>query len=370
MTAHHPKTANHPEDVMTTQPTPTPTASTTAAAAARRPRRPRLPRPLPKTLKAAAVTAVLVGVGLAAVAVPVAASAATHPSSRAGADCAAAPSACGFPDATTTGVPAGQNAALKTVPGQVSSGPGWSFNPAGWVQVTGNNAVLSGLYIPYNVNVTGAAGVTIENDLITGSGQTSYGVTLRHTTNTTIANNTISGLNTSSGRLMVGVKDIYGDATGLQVLNNNIQDTGTGIQAEQGLLQGNYIHTMGYLPGDHINGITSNGGFTNTLTINHNTILVNHNQTDAIGLFEDFGTQQNRTITNNLLGGGSYAIYAGQNTGAAPTSNIVITGNHITTDLYPNGGVYGPITAYNPTATGDTFTSNTWDNTGQTIPNP
>ncbi len=360
---------------MTTQPTPTPTPTASApnvpaAAAARRPRRPRLPRPLPKTLKAAAVTAVLAGVGLAAVAVPVAASAATHPSAKAGADCAAAPSACGFPDATTTGVPAGQDAALKTVPGQVSSGPGWSFNPAGWVQVTGNNAVLSGLYIPYNVNVTGAASVTIENDLITGSGQTSYGVTLRHTTNTTIASNTISGLNTSSGRLMVGVKDIYGDSTGLQVLNNNIQDTGTGIQAEQGLLQGNYIHTMGYLPGDHINGITSNGGFTNTLTINHNTILVNHNQTDAIGLFEDFGTQQNRTITNNLLGGGSYAIYAGQNTGAAPTSNIVITGNHITTDLYPNGGVYGPITAYNPTAPGDTFTGNTWDNTGQTIPNP
>jgi hypothetical protein len=354
---------------MTSQPTPTPTASASAAQS-RRPRRPRLPRPLPKTLKAAAVTAVLAGAGLAAVVVPAAASAATHPSAKASADCAAAPSACGFPDATNTGVPAGQDSALKTVPGQVSSGPGWSFNPAGWVQVTGNNAVLSGLYIPYNVNVTGASGVTIENDLITGSGQTSYGVTLRHTTNVTIANNTISGLNTSTGRLMVGVKDIYGDSAGLQVLGNNIEDTDTGIQVEQGLVQGNYIHSMGYLPGDHINGVTSNGGFTGTLTINHNTILVNHNQTDAVGLFEDFGAQQNRVVSNNLLGGGSYAIYAGQNTGGAPTSNIQVTGNRITTDLYPNGGVYGPVTGYNPTGTGDTFTGNVWDNTGQAITSP
>jgi hypothetical protein len=285
-------------------------------------------------------------------------------------NCAAAPSSCGFPDATNTGVPAAAASALKTVPAQVSSGPGWSFNPAGWVQVTGNGAVLSGLYIPYNVNVAGASNVTIENDLITSSGQTSYGVTLRHTTNVTIENNTITGLDASTGRLMVGVKDIYGDSTGLQVLGNNIADTGTGIQAEQGLIRGNYIHDMGYLPGDHINGITSNGGVPGTLAITANTILVNHNQTDAIGLFEDFGTQANRTITGNLLAGGSYAIYAGQNAGKTPTTNITITGNRIATLYYPNGGVYGPITAYNPTATGDTFTANVWDNTGQTIPTP
>jgi hypothetical protein len=361
---------------MTSQPaTATATGTATASAAPaplRRSRRPRLPRPLRKSAKAAAVAAVLAGFG--AVAAPMAASAATsHAGAQAGKssmDCAAVPSACGFPDATNTGVPAGAASSLKTVPAQVSSGPGWYFNPAGWVQVTGNNAVLSGLNIPYNVNVSGASNVTIENDQITSSGATSYGITLRHTANVTIENNTISGLDAASGRLMVGVKDIYGDSTGLQVLNNNIADTGTGVQVEQGLVQGNYIHNMGYLPGDHINGVTSNGGVAAELTINHNTILVDHNQTDAIGLFEDFGTQQNRTISNNLLGGGSYAIYAGQNTGRTPTSNIVVTGNHITTDLYPNGGVYGPVTAYNPTGTGDSFTGNVWDNTGQTIPNP
>jgi hypothetical protein len=339
-----------------------PTATATAPAAQSRARRPR---------GAKLASAVVLAAALGAVAAPVAASAATHQArATASVDCAAAPSACGFPDATNTGVPAAATGTLKTVPTQVSSGPGWYFNPAGWVQVTGNNAVLSGLYIPYNVNVDGAANVTISDDLITSSGPTSYGVTLRDTTNATIENNTITGLNATTGRLMVGVKDVFGDSAGTQVEGNNIEDAATGVQMEAGLIAGNYIHNMGYLPGDHVNGITSNGGQPGTLTITHNTILVDQDQTDAVGLFEDFGPQANRVISDNLLGGGSYAIYAGQNTGGPTTANITITGNRIATTLYPNGGVYGPVTGYNPTGPGNTFTGNIWDNTGQTIPTP
>jgi hypothetical protein len=49
--------------------------------------------------------------------------------------CITVPHACGFPDATSTGVPSGT--ALRSVPGQVSSGPGWHFNPeSGYVMVT------------------------------------------------------------------------------------------------------------------------------------------------------------------------------------------------------------------------------------------
>ena len=44
--------------------------------------------------------------------------------------------------------------------------------------------------------------------------------------------------------------------------------------------------------------------------------------------------QQNRRITDNLLAGGSYAIYAGQKQGGPPTSKIVITGNQISTMFY------------------------------------
>src|SRR6185437_14616474 len=69
------------------------------------------------------------------------------------ANCSNAPHLCGFPDATNSGVPAKMQKKLLTVPGQVSSGPGWQFNPGGWVEVSGNGAVLKGLNIPYNVDV-------------------------------------------------------------------------------------------------------------------------------------------------------------------------------------------------------------------------
>ena len=138
-----------------------------------------------------------------------AASAATAPP-QAVTSCAAVPSSCGYPDATNTGVPAGM--ALKTVPGQVSSGTGWHFDSRGWVQVDGAGAVLSGLNIPYNINVT-APNVTIKDVQVTTSGQP--GISLRHTAGATVEDSTITGVNATTGRMLAGVKDMYGDSTGL-----------------------------------------------------------------------------------------------------------------------------------------------------------
>jgi hypothetical protein len=309
--------------------------------------------------------------GLAALAVSLSAPAAMAAAAAAPAaqvNCVTVPSACGYPDATNTGVPAGT--VLRTVPGQVSSGPGWTYDAAGgFVQVTGNGATLSGLSIAVNVNIA-ADNVTLDDDVITGTGASSAGVTLRHTTNAVIENSSISGLNATTGRIMTGIKDVYGDAAGTQILDDNISLAETGIQVESGLVQGTYIHNTGFIAGDHVNGITSNGGFTATLTINHNTILTDRTQTDAIGLFDDFGIQANRVITNNLLAGGDYPIYAGTNPGTTPATSITITGNRISTLYYPLGGQFGPAADYTPTAAGNTWTANIWDNTAQTIPAP
>ncbi len=273
----------------------------------------------------------------------------------------------GFPNSANTGVPDGTT--LLAVPGDVSGGPGWHFDSRGWVVVDGDHAVLRGLYIPCNVDVT-ASDVTIEDVQVVTGGGSSIGISLRHTDDVTIKDTTISGLNSSRGRVMAGIKDIYGDSTGIAIFRDDISRAETGVQIESGLVQDSYIHNSGYLDGDHVNGVTSNGGNPRLLTIEHNTILIDRDQTDAIGLFEDFGVQANRVITGNMLGGGGYAIYAGQNPGGPPTSNIVITNNKISTRYYANGGLYGYVTQYNPGGPGNTWLGNTWNATAQLVLNP
>ncbi len=260
--------------------------------------------------------------------------------------------------------------ALKTVgtgPGDVSSGPGWYFDPGGWVQVDGSGATISGLYIRYNLDIA-ASNVTVKDDRIVTSGATSFGISVRHTSGVTVEDNTISGLNAGAGRLLAGLKDMYNDSRGLRVLDNNIYDVSAGVQIESGLIEGNYIHEMGYVSGDHIDGTNSDGGVTGLLTIEHNTIFDQYNQTTAVGLFEDFGVQSNRLVTDNLLAGGGYTIYAGQNNGGPTTSHITITNNRISNLYYPQGGQYGPVADFNAKTT--TWTGNIWDATGRTIPSP
>ncbi len=267
----------------------------------------------------------------------------------------------GFPGASDTGVLPGT--VLRRVPSQVSQGPGWRFDPLGFVDVYGKDAVLDDLYIPYNVNIT-ASEVTIDDVRIITGGKNAVGISLRHTRDVTIEDSTISGVDTGADRMMTGIKDIFGDSTGLRVLYNNISEFETGIQIESGLVQGNYIHEPGFIAGDHTNGITSNGGRVGLLTIYHNTILNDRTQTDAIGLFEDFGVQRNRHIIDNLLAGGDYAIYAGQKPGGPATSNIVIRGNQISTRYYPNGGYYGCGVNFDAAGQRNTWSDNVWDVAG------
>jgi hypothetical protein len=281
--------------------------------------------------------------------------------------CGTSPSSCGFPSASNTGVPSGIT--LKNVPGQVSSGPGWSFNAGGWVAVTGNGANLTGLNIPYGV-VISANNVTLNNDNIVTGGTNSIGVSLRNTSGVTIQNTTISGLSTGANRVTSGIKDIYSNSTGININHDNISEFETGVQLDSGLVQDNYIHDPGFAPGDHTNGVMSNGG-TTQLTINHNTIFNNLGQTDCVGLFEDFSNQANRSVTNNLLAGGSYSIYAGNTKSSnGPTSQIVITGNVIAKNYFPTGGAYGPVAYFNSSGQGNIFSNNTWDTSGAAIPSP
>ena len=223
-------------------------------------------------------------------------------------NCAGTPASCGYPGATNTGVPSGTT--LKSVPGQVSSGPGWSYNASDKeVIVTGNGTVLSGLSIPYTVAIQ-ASNVTVNDvQIVTGG---AFAISLTHTAGVTIENSTISGTNATTGRVNVAIDDVYGDSTGMTIKNNNISAFRTAMQVSAGLVEGNYIHDPGYIAGDHTNGIVTNGG-TASMTIEDNTIFNSLGQTDAISLDAAAAgtTVANKTIENNFLAGGGYSIYGG-----------------------------------------------------------
>jgi hypothetical protein len=337
---------------------------------ARNTRRPRGPLGRAPTSVIAASAASLVGAAaLATFALAAGPAGAATTSTAATARPAAAATAipAGFPSGTNTGVQAGTS--LKNVPGQVKSGPGWTWVTAGggYANVTGNGANLSGLRIPGNVDISGN-NVTLTNDSITvaGGGDT-YGVDLRHTAGVTIEHSSIEGTNITTGRLGEGIKDVYGDATGTQVLDNNIQKTDTAVQVYQGTIAGNYIHNLGMVSTDHVNGITTNGD-SQPLTIQNNTILNKFGQTDAIGLFQDFSSVSNVTVNDNFLAGGAYTLYGGEGS-QGQSSNIKVTNNQFSTMYFAKGGAYGPVAYFDNAAPGNTWSGNVWSN-GQTVPEP
>jgi len=274
--------------------------------------------------------------------------------------CASQPSACGYPDATNTGP---TTTPMRSVPGDITSGPGWTYDPRGWITITGNGTVLEGLRINGISVEVHASNVTIRNNEFTVTGE-NWGVALREGNNITITHNLMTGAAaTGPNRGLVAIKDF--GSTGVTVDHNNIARMSTGIQMDSGTITDNYIHDMGYKDGDHLNGFTSNSG-TSRLVLNHNTIFNQYDQTDAISLFQDFGIQANRTITNNLIAGGGYTLYAGA--GSQGTSHdITITGNRFTRTYYPNSGHWGPVTAWDANGTNNTWNNNTWDDNGQQV---
>ena len=275
--------------------------------------------------------------------------------------CVLEPSRCGYPDATNTGMAAGK--AMRRVPQDVTSGPGWEWDSRGWLDVRTDGAIIENLIVSGPIEAYGT-NVTIRNNQLVVTGD-HWAVGLRHTVNATVANNDIGVL--GGTRLAVAVKDIYSDDIGTQILRNNIVNVDTGIQMGAGLIEGNYIHDMGIESGDHINGVTSNGA-TGQLTVRGNTILNRFDQTDAIGLFQDFGVEANRLITGNLLAGGGYTIYGGDNQRFGKTSNIKITNNRFSTVYFPNSGSWGPVTAFDKTGTGNEWSGNIWDHNGSPVP--
>ncbi|WP_436640331.1 hypothetical protein [Microbaculum sp. FT89] len=293
-------------------------------------------------------------------------------------DCAPKPASCGYPGNRNTGLKKKivrkrrdgrrivRRVRFKTIPDQVRSGPGWHWDSRGFVQINGDKTVFRNFIVKGTVDVLGD-NVLIQNVRVLVGGE-SFGIAIRRADNTRIKRCQI-GPAKDARRLMVGIKDIYGDAQNTTISRCNIYGTSTGIQMGRGRIIRNFIHDLRYESGDHLNGITSNGS-SGHLLVKRNTIFNPHDQTDAIGLFQDFGIEANRTIVGNLVAGGGYTVYGGEGSGDRSSYNIKITNNRFSNIFYSRSGYYGHGTAFNRRGSGNVWSGNFWDHTGGTVPVP
>lgn len=254
-----------------------------------------------------------------------------------GADCSARPSSCGYPDETTTGVP-----------------DGVKLRRSSSVKASRDGQVINGLDITGEINVT-AKNVVIRNTRVTGGGD--WVVIVRPgADNLTIED---SELMTPAGT----PQDIacvlnVGDSKP-KILRVNIHGCSAGVSSGGGLVKDSYIHDMAQKPGlSHDVGVASNGG--GGMSIIHNTIFNQLDQTAAIAFYQDFGTQKDNLVENNLLAGGGYCIYGGTGTKGG-TSNIRFVNNRFSTKYHSRCGYYGTVASFDLHDPGNRWSGNVWD---------
>jgi hypothetical protein len=167
----------------------------------------------------------------------------------------------------------------------------------------------------------------------------------------------------------------------LTVLRSDISGGQTSVNCYKNcLVQDSYLHGQ-YVPeGEdwHLNAFLSNGGSNikligNTLACDPPTNSAGGGCTGNASIFGDFGPNVNYTIADNLFVASpefSYCLYGGfdaKKEFGTDVRQIVVTGNVF--QRGPNGkcGGYGPVTSYDDAGAGNVWQDNAWDD-GKQVP--
>ncbi|RCG31967.1 hypothetical protein DQ384_05340 [Sphaerisporangium album] len=183
-------------------------------------------------------------------------------------------------------------------------------------------------------------------------------------------------------RLNYGIRVFADD---LLIERNEVFWVPDGIQiaGSRNIIRDNFVHDVtfwddgqggvGASPGgDHNNCLLHNGGTVTDLTITGNAFILNRRgagmiQTGALSLQQsvEFPGQYERVeVSNNLIGGGGYAMYSGYEPGKegnSPGTEFVVTNNRFLTTYFPGAGNFGPATAAQPWGVnGNLWQGNRW----------
>lgn len=215
----------------------------------------------------------------------------------------------GYPDDTNTGV--GDKARLK------ASGP---------ITTSEDEQIIRGLDIAGTVQINHNA-VRIESCRITAA-SFSVVTVADGVTGAVVQNCEINGVGSGND----GSCGVSGHGT---FIGNNIYnvENGFSIAGNSTVIENNYIHDLKASGAPHYDGIQIDGNVSG-VTITHNTIINNHNQTSAVMIDNWAGPISDIVVASNRLIGGAYTVYSDGRLGTGRISNVSFTNNRMGRGLY------------------------------------
>jgi hypothetical protein len=253
--------------------------------------------------------------------------------------------ACGFPSASSAGIPT-----AAVLAAQETTGPGG-------LVITADNTVIDGRTIKGWVDVR-ANNVIIQNSLITSQSWTAVKIASGKSGFKFLHNKLV-------GEPANGTQTDYGVATlgndFIEVGWNDMSGVKEAVTGSSANVHDNFIHDLRAYAGAHTQCIYIYSGGSG-VTVTHNTLLNQvgqANTTAAIYIAPDSANQKNHLIQSNWLSGGAYTVYGGDQN----AQNIRFIGNAFSTEIFPPAGsLYGPVGYWHGGNAGNVWGDNRWAN--------
>jgi hypothetical protein len=250
-------------------------------------------------------------------------------------DCMARPSACGYPDASNTGVPPGTP--LTRAEGTIHlDKPGMTFS----------NVELHGRLI------VEAPNVTIEKVRIVCP---CYYPILTWPVESGAGNTVVRDVEIDFQGFENGKGIAFAEYTAQRVWFHNGMDC---AHYSVNVTITDSFCDLTKLPPDseaHADGFQDTGG--RNITLRHNTIRNPNSQTSAIMLPTG---DTSVVVDDNLLSGGGWTLYCGDSGDETQT----VTNNRFSREFFPKGGYWGPMAGCHHATVAS---GNVWDETGRTL---
>jgi hypothetical protein len=232
------------------------------------------------------------------------------------------------------------------------------LTPSGGLNITTNGTVISGLNITGNVQIN-ASNVTIKNSKITGKIEVFQGPAVFQRIE-------IAGPGTAaaSGEKAIGWSNYTCDGC-------NVYGWGKAFYMNDNVtIKNSWVHGLAVSGdpgngGSHNEAIFTQGGSNYTITNNRLDAGSAPNYSASIALYGQQKAVQNALVEGNLLNGGGYCLYAGNESGIAPINARYIN-NTFGNSFYANCGQFGPVTGY-VSGNGNQWTGNVFAN-GTAVP--